>query len=249
MSEQKVGIVTGAARPWGMGYQIAMGLARKGLDIAVIDVREDWGAQAVADLTRETGRRAIFVKTDITRRADVAAMAERVAGELGRIDALVNNAGIVMNEMVEGMTDEGIDSQINVNLKGTALCCQAVIPYMRKAGGGRVVNIASGGAFEPLRKLAIYSATKAAVIAFSKVMAKEVARDNIVVTVVAPGIMHTNQGAETGPIEGQYDRFKLLWGRTLDPAEVAEVVVYAATHPTHVLTGQTLHANGGGFMV
>jgi len=186
MSEQKVGIVTGAARPWGMGYQIAMGLARKGLDIAVIDVREDWGAQAVADLTRETGRRAIFVKTDITRRADVAAMAERVAGELGRIDALVNNAGIVMNEMVEGMTDEGIDSQINVNLKGTALCCQAVIPYMRKAGGGRVVNIASGGAFEPLRKLAIYSATKAAVIAFSKVMAKEVARDNIVVTVVAP---------------------------------------------------------------
>ncbi len=148
MSEQKVGIVTGAARPWGMGYQIAMGLAHKGLDIAVVDVREDWGAQAVADFKRETGRRAIFVKTDITRRSDVDAMAERVAAELGRIDALVNNAGIVLNEMVEGMTDEGIDSQINVNLKGTALCCQAVIPYMRKAGGGRVVNIASGGAFE-----------------------------------------------------------------------------------------------------
>src|SRR5580704_10205262 len=90
MSEQKVGIVTGAARPWGMGYQIAMGLARKGLDIAVIDVREDWGAQTVADLKRETGRRAIFVKADITKRADVAVMAERVAADFGRIDALVN---------------------------------------------------------------------------------------------------------------------------------------------------------------
>lgn len=249
MSEQKVGIVTGAARPWGMGYQIAMGLARKGLDIAVVDVREDWGAQTVADLQRETGRRAIFVKTDITRRADVAAMAQRVADELGRIDALVNNAGIVINEWVEGLTDDGMESQIGVNLKGTALCCQAVIPYMRKVGGVRVVNIASGGVFEPLRKLAIYSATKAGVIAFSKVMAKEVARDNIVVTVVAPGIMATNQGAETGPAEGQYDRFKMLWGRALAPGEVAEVVVYAATHPSHVLTGQTLHANGGGFMV
>jgi NAD(P)-dependent dehydrogenase (short-subunit alcohol dehydrogenase family) len=143
MSEQKVGIVTGAARPWGMGYQIAMGLARKGLDIAVIDVREDWGAQAVADLTRETGRRAIFVKTDITRRADVAAMAERVAGELGRIDALVNNAGIVMNEMVEGMTDEGIDSQINVNLKGTALCCPAVDGWSTSLRAARLSPFAS----------------------------------------------------------------------------------------------------------
>jgi NAD(P)-dependent dehydrogenase (short-subunit alcohol dehydrogenase family) len=161
MSEQKVGIVTGAARPWGMGYQIAMGLARTAMDIAVVDVREDWGAQTVADLKRETGRRAIFVKTDITKRKDVTAMAERVGAELGRIDALVNNAGIVLKEWVEGLTDDGIDSQINVNLKGTALCCQAVIPYMRKIGGGRVVNIASGGVFEPLRQLAIYSATKA----------------------------------------------------------------------------------------
>lgn len=251
MSEQKVGIVTGAARPWGMGYQIANLLAKKGLDIAVVDVREDWARQTVEDIRRESGRRAIFVPADISKRAQVQAAMAKVAAEMGRIDALVNNAAIVMNETVEALTDEGIDRQIDINLKGTALCCQAVIPYMRKAGGGRIVNIASGGALEALRKLSIYSATKAAVIAFSKVMAREVARDNIVVTVVAPGIMQTNQGAETGPSEEQYDRFirALPFGRTLHPSEVAEVVVFAATHPSHVLTGQTLHANGGGYMV
>jgi len=247
----KVAIVTGAGRRWGMGYQIALGLANKGLDIAVADIREDWGKESVGAIKAETGRRAIFVKTDISKRASVQAMVAAVAGEYGRIDALVNDAAIAPRASVDEITDEHFDSVMNINFRGTVLCCQAVLSHLRKQGGGRIVNIASGGALEPLKGLGIYSASKAAVIIFSKILAREVARDNIVVTVVAPGVMHTAMGSESAPTPEEFERqgkhqpFK----RPLYPAEVAEVVVYAATHPTHVLTGQTLHANGGSYMV
>jgi 3-oxoacyl-[acyl-carrier protein] reductase len=250
-SDNKVAIVTGAGRQWGMGWQIAMGLAKKGLDIAVADIREDWGKESAESIKSETGRRALFVKTDVSNRASVAAMAAAVARELGRIDALVNDAAISPRVMVDQITDEHFDQVMNINFRGTVLTCQAVVPHMRKQGGGRIVNISSGGALQPIRGLSIYSASKAAVISFSKILAQEVARDNIVVTVVAPGVMHTAMGSEQGPTQEEFERSgkHQLLRRPLYPAEVAEVVIYAATHPTHVLTGQTLHANGGGYMV
>ena len=249
--ENKVAIVTGAGRRWGMGYQIALGLAKKGLDIAVADIRDDWGKESADAIKGETGRRVIFVKTDVSSRASVAAMVAAVAKEYGRIDALVNDAAIAPRATVDEITDEHFDAVMNTNFRGTMLCCQAVLPHMRKQGGGRIVNIASGGALEPLKGIAMYSASKAAVIIFSKILAREVARDNIVVTVVAPGVMHTAMGSESAPTEeefelrGKHQPFK----RPLYPGEVAEVVVYAATNSSHVLTGQTLHANGGGYMV
>ena len=249
--DNKVAIVTGAGRRWGMGWQIASGLAKKGLDIAVADIREDWGKESAEVISAETGRRAIFVKTDVSNRASVAAMVATVAKEFGRIDALVNDAAISPRVMLDDITDEHFDQVMNINFRGTMLTCQAVVPQMRKQGGGRIVNIASGGALQPIRGLSIYSASKAAVITFSKILAQEVARDNIVVTIVAPGVMHTAMGSESAPSQEEFERQgkHQLFKRPLYPAEVAEVVVYAATHPTHVLTGQTLHANGGGYMV
>lgn len=251
MSEQRVGIVTGGGRRWGMGWQIAMGLANKGLDLAIADIREDWGKEAAESIKAETGRRIIFVKTDVSKRDSVQAMAAKVIAEFGRVDVLVNDAAIDPGQPAEEFTDELFDRIMNVNLRGTALCCQAVIAQMRKQNYGRIVNIASGGAIQPVRGLAIYCASKAGVIAYSKVLAREVARDGIVVTVVAPGVMHTKMGSETGPTEEDFERSgrKQLLKRPLYPSEVAEVVVLAATHPSHVLTGQTLHANGGGYMV
>jgi NAD(P)-dependent dehydrogenase (short-subunit alcohol dehydrogenase family) len=252
MSEQtKVGIVTGGGRRWGMGWQIALGLASKGLDLAIADIREDWGKEAAEAIKAETGRRVIFVKTDVSKRDSVQAMVSKVIQELGRVDVLVNDAAIDPGQPAEDFTDELFDRIMNVNLRGTALCCQAVIAQMRKQQYGRIVNISSGGAIQPVRGLAIYCASKAGVIAYSKVLAREVARDGIVVTVVAPGVMHTAMGAETGPTEEDFERSgrKQLLKRPLYPSEVAEVVVLAATHPSHVLTGQTLHANGGGYMV
>src|SRR5580704_2498109 len=94
MADQKVAIVTGAARPWGLGREIALQLAHKGFDVAVADVREDWGAEAAQTIARQTDRRALYVKTDVSKRAEVTSMVERVTAELGRVDVLVNNAAI-----------------------------------------------------------------------------------------------------------------------------------------------------------
>jgi len=234
-----------------MGWQIAMGLANKGLDLAIADIREDWGKEAAESIKAETGRRVIFVKTDVSKRDSVQAMTAKVIAEFGRVDVLVNDAAIDPGQPAEDFTDELFDRIMNVNLRGTALCCQAVIAQMRKQNYGRIVNISSGGAVQPVRGLAIYCASKAGVIAYSKVLAREVARDGIVVTVVAPGVMHTAMGSETAPTQEDFERSgrKQLLKRPLYPSEVAEVVVLAATHPSHVLTGQTLHANGGGYMV
>jgi NAD(P)-dependent dehydrogenase (short-subunit alcohol dehydrogenase family) len=251
MAEQKVGIVTGAARPWGIGCSVARGLAEKGLDVAIFDLREDWGEESAKKIAAETGRRVIFVKTDVTSRASVAAAVARVAKEMGRIDALANVAGIIITEPLEKMTDEGFDRQINVNLRGTALTCQAVIPHMRAAGGGRIVNIASGAAYQPLLNQTIYSATKAGVVALSRVLARELTRDKIVVTVIAPGATATAMGKEGAPEPQDLERMirHMPWGRVLEPSEIAGVVVYALTNPSHILTGQVLHCYGGAFMV
>jgi NAD(P)-dependent dehydrogenase (short-subunit alcohol dehydrogenase family) len=251
MAEQKVAIVTGAARPWGIGFATARGMAQKGLDVAIADLREDWGTESAKKIASETGRRAIFVKTDVTNRASVGAAVARVAKDLGRIDALANVAGIIITEPLEKMTDEGFDRQINVNLRGTALTCQAVIPHMRAAGGGRIVNIASGAAYQPLLNQTIYSATKAGVVALSRVLARELTRDKIVVTVVAPGATATAMGKEGAPEPQDLERMirHMPWGRVLEPSEIADVVVYAATNPSHILTGQVLHCYGGAFMV
>lgn len=251
MAEQKVAIVTGAARPWGIGFSVARGMAQAGLDVAIADVREDWGTESAKKISAETGRRAIFVKTDVTSRTSVAAAVGEVVKQLGRIDALANVAGIIISEPMEKMTDEAFDQQINVNLRGTALLCQAVIPHMRAAGGGRIVNIASGAAYQPLLFQTIYSATKAGVVALSRVLARELTRDKIVVTVVAPGATGTAMGKEGAPEPGDFERLErhMPWGRVLEPSEIAGVVVYAATNPSHILTGQVLHCYGGAYMV
>ena len=245
-----VAIVTGAARPWGLGRAVAMGLAQEGFGLVVADVRDDWGQEAEAAIKKETGQKVLYVPTDVSQRASVHAMMEKTIKEFGRVDVLVNDAGIVVRQRVEEMTDETYDRIMNVNLRGAFLTCQAVVPSMREQGGGRIVNVASGGAFEPLKGLSAYAASKAGMVVFSKVLALETAQYGIVVTTVAPGYMHTGMGGETGPEEeemksgGRGQPF----GRTLHPQEVAGVVIFAATNPSHILTGQTLHANGGAYM-
>lgn len=249
--EEKVAIVTGAARPWGMGRATALGLAEKGFDIVVADIREDWGAQTVESIQQKTDRRAIFVETDVSKKASAEALMEKVAHTLGRIDVLANVAGVVANERVEVMTEEATDHILSINLRGLMFMCQAVIPAMQKSGSGRIINVSSGGALQPLKGNAVYSATKAGVIAFTKVLAWEVAPYNIVATTVAPGVVGTNMGHERGPNREIFEqpRRGFPFGRPLHPEEVAEIIVYAATCPNYSLAGQTLHANAGVYMV
>ena len=247
----QVAIVTGAARPWGMGRATALGLARKGFDIVVADIREDWGGEAVEAIQAETGRRSVFISTDVSKKASAEALMRQTEASLGRIDVLANVAGVMVRERVEAITEEGADRIIGINLRGLILMCQAVIPAMKRVGGGRIINVSSGGALQPLKGTAVYSATKAGVIAFTKVLAWEVAPHNIVATTVAPGVVGTNMGGEEGPSEELFEQQLrgYPFGRPLRPEEVAEVIVYAATCPNYALAGQTLHANAGVYMV
>jgi 3-oxoacyl-[acyl-carrier protein] reductase len=250
-TSEKVAIVTGAARPWGMGRCVARTLAQKGYDIAVVDVRRDWGEDAVREIGALPGRQAAYFETDISKRGAVEQMVRDVVARFGRVDTLVNNAAVIRRERLEDLTDEAMDFQMDVNFRGTVLCSQAVLAVLRSQGdGGSIVNVASGGVVQPLKGLAIYTASKAAVIGFSRVLAVEAARDNVIVNVVSPGVMHTAMGSESGPPDELYDasgRHQLLH-RPLDPQEVADVVVYAATSGNPALTGQVLHAVGGTYV-
>jgi NAD(P)-dependent dehydrogenase (short-subunit alcohol dehydrogenase family) len=244
--ENKVAIVTGAARPWGLGRATAEKFASNGFNVALVDIRDDWGETA-AKVVRDKGVRSLYLHTDIQRRDEVQAMVGRVLAEFGRIDVLANVAAICPRERVADLKVETFDQVIRTNLLGTMLTCQAVLKPMREQKGGRIINIASGAALRPYEAGAIYGASKAGVVQFSKVLALEEAANNIVVTVVAPGYMHTAMGRESGPNEEDFQAGAVgqPYGRPLYPAEVAEVIVLAATVTSHALTGQTLHARGG----
>jgi 2-hydroxycyclohexanecarboxyl-CoA dehydrogenase len=246
-NSKRVAIVTGAARPWGLGRCTATGLADKGFDVAVVDVRDDWGEEAAAAIRREKETRAAYIKTDLRKRAEVEAMVARVIRDFGRIDVLANVAAICPSERIEDMKEETYEQVFRTNFLGTAFCCQAVLKQMRSQKSGHIVNTASGGAITPYQGLALYGAAKAGVIQFSKVLAMEEAKNGIVVTIVAPGPMHTAMGRESGPTEEDLKQLggSMPLGRPCYPQEVADVIVFAATNPSNVLTGQTLHARGG----
>lgn len=247
IEDTKVAVVTGAARPWGLGRAAALALARAGFDIAVADIRENWGGEAVADIQAETGRRVTFHLTDVSNRDSVSATIKEVMLRRGRIDALLNVAAVLASERLEDFSDRHYDRIMSVNFRGTVLTCQAVIPIMKRQDGGRIVNVTAAGIWRPVQGLGIYEASKAAVTAFSKTLALEHARDNICVIMVSPGPLPTAMGSE-GPPDldvGQRTARTSMLGRPMTVEEVAGDIVFAATSASMALSGQTLHSNGG----
>ncbi len=256
MSERPVAIVTGAARPWGIGRATALDLARRGYDIVIADLRADWGAEAEAEV-RATGAAALFVETDVSNRASVFAMVDRAVATFGRVDALLNVAAIHGRISTEDFTDEQFHQVIGVDLLGPMLCAQAVIAPMKARNYGRIVNVASTSPYRvPAREypVSLYNAAKGGLIAWTKSAAMELAPYGIVTTVVAVGATSTRMGAEKGP-SARYNEFmeKELhdappWGRLSTVAEVAEVLADVATAKNHLLLGATIHASAGRVM-
>ena len=255
----RVAIVTGAARRWGLGYAAACALGRRGYDLVVVDNREDWGSESALRIAEETGRKAMFVNTDVSQRSQVSMMVERVLSEFGRIDALVNDAAIMSTASTEDFTDELFSKVIGVNLLGPMLCTQAVIPAMKERHYGRIVNLASTAPYLPppisTGAVSLYNASKGGLIAWTKAAATELAEYGIVVNVVAVGGISTAMGQEEAPSaetdEYQFNvmhRGMLPWGRVLKVEETAEILAFIADAPNHALLGATIHANGGRVM-
>ena len=244
--EGKVAIVTGAAQ--GIGRAIAEVLARDGADIVVADLDPGRSQETVAAITK-LGRRAVNVKVNVAEWNDVKNMTDQVLKDWGKIDILVNNAGVTRDGLLVRMKEEDWNLVLQVNLHGTFHCTKAVLQPMTKQRSGRIVNIASIVGVMGNAGQANYAASKAAVIGFTKSVAREYASRMVTVNAVAPGFVDTamTQGLQQEVRDTLLKQIPL--GRLGQPGDVAEAVKFLASEEAGYITGQVLHVNGGMLMV
>jgi 2-hydroxycyclohexanecarboxyl-CoA dehydrogenase len=241
----QVAIVTGAAS--GIGKATAMRLADEGASVLIADLNSD-GAAAAAAAICEQGGRAFGHGVDVTDAPAVRAMTEHAMQTFGRVDILVSNAGWDRAGPFADTDEELWDRVIAINYRGHLAACHAVLPYMREQGRGRIVTVASDAGRVGSSGEVVYSGAKGAVIAFTKGLAREVARDGINVNCVAPGLVDTPMLAAI--VEGHEKLIAAIVrsipiGRTGVPDEIASAICFLASSDADYITGQTLSVNGG----
>jgi 2-hydroxycyclohexanecarboxyl-CoA dehydrogenase len=248
----KTALVTGAGR--GIGRAIALALATQGAQVGVLDI--DGGAAGkVRDEVQALGSQARALTADLTRRTQVERAITDTLGHFGQIDILVNNAGWDRMQLFVESDEDTWDRIIAINFKGLLYTCRSVLPHMIERRQGRVINIASDAGRAGSSGEAVYAGTKGAVIAFSKTIAREVARYAITVNVVCPGLTDTPllQGmrSESARNEKVLDAVTraIPLGRVGKPEDVAAAVAYFAGPEAEYVTGQTLSVSGGLTMV
>ena len=246
--EGRVVLVTGAGQ--GMGRSVARHLASMGASVVTNDLNPNTAEDAAGEL-RSRGSAALGIPADVTDASAVKRMVEQVLGRYGAIHILVNNAGILYPTAVADISEPEWDRVIDVNLKGTFLCSQAVLPAMQEAGWGRIVNFSSsagknistvGGAH--------YTAAKAGILGFTRHLAKEVAANGITVNAVCPGLIDTEMVRATiddDRVRAYEESFPIP--RLGRPDEVADLVAFLVTDRAAYITGASLDINGGDLMV
>lgn len=242
----KTALVTGASR--GIGRAIALGLARDGFDVVLNDIEPQRADLAAVRTEIEgLGRRAFVQLADVSRKADVTGMVTRALADAEHIDALVNNAGILIANSVEALEERQWDDVMDVNAKGTFLVTQALLPHMRARKYGRIVSIASIGGKQGAPLQAHYSASKAAVMGFTRVLAQEVGRDGITANCVCPGIIVTDMGRKNLGDQADVDRWveRTALHRLGEPEDVVGAVNFFASDASAFVTGQSLNVDGG----
>lgn len=241
----KVAIVTGAAQ--GIGRAIAETLAEAGADVAVADLDPGRSQETVVAIAAK-GRRALNIKVNVANWDEAKAMVDQVVKEWGKVDILVNNAGITRDGLLLRMREEDWNLVLQVNLTGTFNCTKAALQPMSKQRYGRIINIASVvGAMGNIGQ-ANYAASKAAVIGFTKAVAREYASRAVTVNAVAPGFIDTAMTQHLSA-EVKETLFKQIpLGRLGQPADVAAAVKFLASDEAGYITGHVLHVNGGMYM-
>ncbi|TMA57410.1 MAG: SDR family oxidoreductase [Deltaproteobacteria bacterium] len=243
--DNKCALVTGGGS--GIGRAVCLAFAREGSDVGVVDVRLE-GAEATAQEVRKNGRKTLALQVDVSDPAAVKAMVDRVVAELGRLDILVNSAGV--REIVPFLQLPFAEWQrvIATNLTGTFLCSQAVAQYMVAQGkGGKIVNLASVAGLMAVPNRAAYVSSKHAVVGLTKEMAMELGEKNIQVNAVAPGVVETAMTASYFGNTALVASLKKVHpaGRWAQPEEIAGLILFLASDEANFITGATFPIDGG----
>ena len=240
--EGKVAVVTGAAR--GIGQAIARRLAQEGADVVICDLQAEWLAET-AGIVEGLGRKALPLAVDVGDSETVNACINEVVKVFGKVDIMVNNAGITKDTLLVRMSDDDWDAVLRVNLKGTFLFSRAVAKHMMKQRSGAIVNIASISGIIGTAGQANYAASKAGVIALTKSTANELAARGVRANAIAPGFISSKMtDALSEDVRKQY-LSRIPLGRFGTVEDIANAVVFLASEQSSYMTGQTLHVNGG----
>ena len=245
--EGKTAIVTGGAK--GIGRAIVEAYVAEGARVATVDVQYASGSNSGPMASDDGTCAALHLHVDVADPTQAANMADLVQREFGRIDVLVNNAGVHGQVLVEEMTVEEWDRVMSVNLRGVFLCTRFVLAYMLRQGSGRIINIASNLGQIGGMEMAHYSAAKGGVIAFTKSLAREVCQRGVLVNAIAPGPIRTDVIDLETPEWRARKLAEVPLRRLGETSEVAPVAVFLASDDSTFFVGQTLSPNGGDTML
>jgi dihydroanticapsin dehydrogenase len=247
----KVAIVTGSAS--GLGRAMAILFAQEGAQVVIADINVAGGKETL-DMIQQAGGEAAFVETDVTKSQECKRMVEAAVERYGKVDVLVNNAGVEIRGGVLSLTEEEWDEMLDVDLKAIYLCSKEAVPEMAKLGGGSIINIASVLSFDVIPERAAYCAAKAGAIHLSKSIALDCAQYNVRCNALAPGAFLTplleQSMVDSGDYEGtmQVLSNKSVFGRMGESAELAQAALFLASDDSSFVTGSVLHCDGGWFL-
>ena len=246
MEERKVAFVTGGSR--GIGKEVALKFAENGYNIVINYVSDNTDIGELKNEFTQKGVEALIIKADVTNAEQIENLVKEVIEKFGKIDVLVNNAGITKDNLLMRMSEEEFDKVINVNLKGTFIVTKAVIKYMMKKRSGSIINLSSVVGVAGNAGQANYSASKAGIIGFTKSIAKELASRNIRANAVAPGFIETDMTAVLSDSvkENIYNQIPLK--RMGSAKEVANLIYFLGADDSSYITGQVVNVDGGMLM-
>ncbi len=238
-------VITGGSK--GLGLAMAAGLASAGADVMLVSRHADEAQTAAATIGRDFGRVAFGHAADVTKPADVEAMEKAARAAFGKVDILINSAGINIRGLIADLSPEQFDDVMNVNARGTWLCCRAVVPGMRERKWGRIINLASALGLVGLAGRTPYTASKGAVVQMTKTLALELAADGITANAICPGPFLTDMNI---PIADTEDGKRFVVGATALKRwarleEIQGAAIYLASEAASYVTGATLSVDGG----
>ena len=243
MEENKVALVTGGTT--GIGKAIAQELAKSGFNIAINYRTETEEMQELKKEIEANNVKCLFVKADVSKFEETEKMAKEVIENLGKIDVLVNNAGVTKDGLIMRMKEDAFKQVIDINLVGTFNVTRNIVPYMVKQRSGRIINIASVVGLVGNAGQSNYSASKAGIIGFTKSLAKELSSRNILVNAVAPGFIETKMTDVLNETVKENILSQIPLGRMGNPSEVANVVKFLSEEDSSYITGQVINIDGG----